>query len=118
VLTINKVILCGRLTEDGCRLTYTTEGTPHVSFTLLLEEASKQGYTYKLYIPIDLFGDKAEQVAETMTAGDLVLVDGKLQWKSWLDRKGEKQGRLGVLAWQVERPAVPATGSPDVSLAP
>ena len=108
MLTINKVILCGRLTEDGCRLTYTADGTPHTSFSLLLEEASKQGHTYKLYIPIDLFGDKAEQAAETLNVGDLVLVDGKLQWKSWLDRTGEKHGRLVVLAWKVERPEAPA----------
>ena len=113
MLTINKVILCGRVTEDGCRLTYTTDGTPHVSFTLLLEEASKQGYTYKLYILIDLFGDKAEQAAETINAGDLVLVDGKLQWKSWLDRKGEKQGRLAVLAWKVEKPETSAVVGVD-----
>jgi single-strand DNA-binding protein len=109
VLTINKVILCGRVTEEGCRLTYTADAIPHCTFTLLLEEASKQGHTYKLYIPIDLFGDKAEQAAETIIADDLVLVDGKLQWKSWLDRKGEKQGRLGVLAWKVEKPTAPAS---------
>jgi single-strand DNA-binding protein len=108
MLTINKVILCGRITADGCRLTYTADATPHCSFTLLLEEASKQGYTYKLYIPVDLFGDKAEQAAELVNPGDLVLVDGKLQWKSWVDKQGEKQGRLVVLAWKLEKPAVPA----------
>jgi hypothetical protein len=42
--------------------------------TLLLEEPSKQGYTYKLYVSIELFGDRAEQAAETLNAGDLVLV--------------------------------------------
>jgi single-strand DNA-binding protein len=108
MLTINKVILCGRVTADGCRLTYTVDATPHCSFTLLLEEVSKQGHTYKLYIPVDLFGDKAEQAAELVSAGDLVLVDGKLQWKSWVDKQGEKQGRLVVLAWKLEKPVVPA----------
>ncbi len=29
MLTINKVILCDRLTEHGGRLTYTADGTPH-----------------------------------------------------------------------------------------
>ena len=113
MLTINKVLLCGRVTAEGCRLTYTAGATPHCTFTLLLEEASKQGHTYKLYIPVDLFGDKAEQAAETLTAGDLVLVDGKLQWKSWLDRHGEKHGRLAVLAWQVEKPETPAAVESD-----
>jgi single-strand DNA-binding protein len=113
VLTINKVILCGCVTAEGCRLTYTADATPHCSFTLLLEEASKQGHIYKLYIPVDLFGDKAEQTAETINAGDLVLVDGKLQWKSWLDRTGEKHGRLAVLAWKVEKPETPAAVERD-----
>jgi hypothetical protein len=30
------------------------------------------------HIPVDLFGDKAEQAAELVNAGALVLVDGKL----------------------------------------
>jgi hypothetical protein len=42
-----------------------------------------------------------------------VLVDGKLQWKSWLDRKGEKQGRLAVLAWKVDKPETPAAVESD-----
>jgi single-stranded DNA-binding protein len=68
---------------------------------------------YKLYIPVDLFGDKAEQTAETINAGDLVLVDGKLQWKSWLDRTGEQHGRLTVLAWKVDKPETPAAVERD-----
>jgi single-stranded DNA-binding protein len=63
--------------------------------------------------PERLLGDKAEQAAETLTAGDLVLVDGKLQWKSWLDRTGEKHGRLAVLAWKVEKPETPAAVERD-----
>jgi single-stranded DNA-binding protein len=90
MLAINKVILCGRVTEDGCKLTSTSDGTPQCGFSLLVEEPSREGYTSKLYVSVELYGDKAEQAAETINAGDLVLVDGKLRWKSWFDRRGEK----------------------------
>jgi single-stranded DNA-binding protein len=59
--------------------------------------------TSRLYVPVDVFGDRAEKVAEAVGAGDTVLVDGKLRWRSWFDKRGEKQGKLAVLAWSVEK---------------
>jgi single-stranded DNA-binding protein len=55
-------------------------------------------------------------VAETIQQGDVVLVDGKLRWRSWIDIKtGLREGKLTVLAWsvQVEQAATRAPVSPD-----
>jgi single-strand DNA-binding protein len=91
----------GTLPEEP-QLTYSENGTPQCSFTLLVEEKGQE-HTLLLYIPIDLFGNRAEKAAEVVSAGDTVLVDGKLRWRSWFDKKGEKQGKLAVLAWNVEK---------------
>ena len=57
-----------------------------------------------MYIPVAVVGDKAEQAAEMVNAGDLVLVDGRRCGKSWFDTKGEKQTALVVLAWKMTKP--------------
>jgi single-strand DNA-binding protein len=99
-MNINKVIIAGKVT-DGPKLTYSSEGTPQCSFTLIVEEPGRDGTSFKVFVPVEVFGKQAEPVAEEVNAGDIVLVDGKLKWKSWLDKQGQKQGRLGVMAWAV-----------------
>jgi single stranded DNA-binding protein len=108
---INKVILAGHVTEAGPKLTYSPEGTPQCSFTLLLEEAGRDGHVYKLFLPVEVFSTHGEWAAEHLNAGDLILVDGKLKWKTWVDKKGEKQGRLAVMAWQVSLMSTPAAST-------
>jgi single stranded DNA-binding protein len=100
-MSLNKVIICGKVTDASLKLTYTSEGTPQCAFTLMVEELGRDGSSFKLFVPVEVFGKQAEPVAEQINAGDVILVDGKLKWKSWLDKKGEKQGRLGVMAWAV-----------------
>jgi single-strand DNA-binding protein len=100
-MNINKVIICGRVTDAGPNLTYGNKGTPQCAFTLMVEEPGRDGAPFKLFVPVEVFGKQAEAVTEQIDAGDVVLVDGKLKWKSWLDKQGQKQGRLGVMAWGV-----------------
>jgi single stranded DNA-binding protein len=99
--SLNKVIICGKITDAGPKLTYTSEGTAQCSFAIMLKEPGRDGTPFKLFVPVEVFGKQAEPVAEQLNAGDTVLVDGKLKWKSWIDKKGEKQGRLVVMAWAV-----------------
>jgi single stranded DNA-binding protein len=110
---INKVIVGGRLTAEGPKLTYSPEGTPQCTFTVRIEEAGKDGATFKVFVPIDVFGAHAEWVAAHVNAGALVLVDGKLKWRSWVDKQGQKQGKLVLMGWQVTlvQPATPAAVS-------
>lgn len=100
-MSINKVLLDGRVTNEGPKLSYTPEGHPQCALTVLVEEANKEGAMFRLFVPVEIFGAHAEWVAEHVNVGDRVLIDGKLKWKSWLDKQGEKQGRLGVMGWQV-----------------
>jgi len=100
MLTLSQVIVLGSLPEDP-KLTYREHGTPQCAFTLLLEEQGLE-HTHRLYVPCDLYGDRAEHVAESMRPGNTGLVEGKLRWHSWVDKKGEKQGKLAVRAWSVE----------------
>lgn len=100
MLTLNTVLLIG--TIEGLKLTYGERGTPQCSFTLIVHEEAAEGKTFRLFVPVDVFGKAAEATAEKVTEGDSALIDGKLRWRSWIDKKGERQGKLAVLAWQVE----------------
>jgi single-stranded DNA-binding protein len=75
-------VLIGRCSEYGPKLTYSEDAKPTCSFTLIYEEAGRDGGSYRTYIPISIVGGKAESVAESLEAGGLVLVEGKLSYSN------------------------------------
>jgi single-stranded DNA-binding protein len=98
---INKVLLVGEVTEAGPKISWNDAGAPCTTFTLQIEEAGRDSKSYKLFIPVEVFSTHAEWVAEHLHAGDPVVIDGKLKWRSSLDKQGVKSGKLVVLGWQV-----------------
>jgi single-stranded DNA-binding protein len=93
---INRVLVAGRVTDSGTKLYYSEQAKPELRLTLMLE--SEQGY--KTFIPVYAYGDRAERMAELLNAGETILVDGALAWKSALKKDGSKVG-LVVTAWSV-----------------
>lgn len=52
-----------------------------------------------LWIDVTCFGQLAENVAESVTKGDLVVVTGKLKTEEWNDRdSGQKRSKIVLLA--------------------
>jgi primosomal replication protein N len=95
-MPVNKVVLTGTVSEAGPKLSYLPSGAPE----------------FKTFIPVYVYGSRAETVAETVEPGMAVLIDGKLAYKSMV-KAGEKAGGLVVTAWAVEligaeSPAMPA----------
>jgi single-stranded DNA-binding protein len=99
-MSVNKAIIEGTVQE-------LKSGPDHdlkiqTSFTLRYEQPYGQGQMSKLFLPVDVQPSKAEAVFEAIHDGDVVLVDGSLKWRSWVDkRSGEKQGKLAILAWNI-----------------
>jgi single-stranded DNA-binding protein len=105
-MSLNSVALCGRVTDAGVKLTYLPSGSPEVKWTLALEELSKDGQqTFRLFVPVIVYGARAEVLAEILEPGDLVTVQGKLGWRAPPATKmtPKPAGKLVVLAWQVEQ---------------
>jgi primosomal replication protein N len=88
MLALNKVMLIGSLPEEP-KLVYAGNGTPQCTFTLVIEEKGQE-HTFRLYVPVDVLGDRAENVAEAVSAGDTVMIDGTLRWRSWFDKKARR----------------------------
>ena len=77
-------------------------GTQQVSFTRRVDEAGPAGQACTLYVPCEAYGQAGEQ-AGGLSAGEAILVAGKLKWTSWTDKTGQKRTSLCVLARLVKR---------------
>lgn len=100
---MNKVILIGRLTADP-ELRYTTSGKAVCSFTLAVDRPfrSQSGEREADFINIVVWDKPAENVAQYMTKGRQVAVDGRLQVRSYDGNDGQRHWRTEVVADRVE----------------
>ncbi len=100
-MDLNHCVVTGALARSPTTRT-PEHGTQYVSFTLRVEEASPAGQLFTLFVPVECYGSAADLAGE-LTAGEAVLVAGKLKWTSWTDKQGQKRTSLCVLARLVKR---------------
>ncbi len=100
---MNKVILIGRLTADP-NLRYTQNGTPVATFTLAVDKpfAGEDGKRGADFIDIVAWRKLAEVVAQNLTKGRLVAVEGRLQIRSYEDQNGVRRKAAEIVADQVK----------------
>ena len=98
--SVNQVILMGNLTRDP-ELRQTPSGQSVCSFSLALNRAYKdqKGDWQEAtdYIDIVAWGPLGERVNQYVTKGRRVLVQGRLQSRSW-EQDGQKRSKVEVLA--------------------
>lgn len=102
--SLNKVILLGNLTRDP-ELRYTPNGTPVSSFGMAINRRYRQGEEWRdevCYVDIVTFGRQAETVGEYLSKGNLAMVEGRLQWRSWETEDGQKRSKHEVVANNVQ----------------
>ncbi len=80
-----------------------------------MDELGNAGKVFRVYVPIDITGKFAEEVAEQLEPGDEVLVDGKPKFTSVIDAKtSQKSSKLIVSSWTVTRAPVAAAAQAEV----
>jgi single-strand DNA-binding protein len=114
---MNKVILIGRLTADP-NLRYTQNGTPVTTFTLAVDKpfVGEDGKRGADFINIVAWRKLAEVVAQNITKGRLVAVEGRLQIRSYDDQNGIRRKAAEVIANEVkflDRPKQEQTYEPE-----
>ena len=99
---LNKAILIGNLTRDP-ELKSLPSGIKVCSFSLATnrvwkdKNGSRQESTD--YHNVVVFGRQAETVAQYMKKGSSILVEGRIQTRSWDDKNsGEKKYRTEIVA--------------------
>lgn len=100
-MDLNHVTLTGTLERDPITR-FADHGALQVSFTLRLDEPGPAGQRFTLFVPCECYATTAEAAGE-LTAGEAVLVAGKLKWTSWTAKDGTKRTSLCVLARLVKR---------------
>ena len=102
--SLNSVILMGNLTRDP-ELRTTPNGTSVASFGLAVNRRYRQGEEQReevCFIDIVCFGRQAETVEQYLGKGNLVTIEGRLQWRSWETPEGQKRSKHEVIANNVQ----------------
>lgn len=98
---LNHIVLMGRLTGDPV-LRRTSSGTAVAEFSLAVErDYSGNGQKETDFIDIVAWRGTAEFVSKYFSKGQMAVVSGRLQIRSWEDRDGKKQRRAEVVAENV-----------------
>jgi single-strand DNA-binding protein len=95
----NKAILIGNLTRDP-ELKQTTSGISVASFTLAINRDSRDESAD--YIDCTAWRQSAEFLSQYAAKGDSVLVEGRIQKRSWTDNNGQTRYAVEVVADRVK----------------
>ena len=106
-MSINKVLISGNLTRNA-ELRATSSGMSILSFGVAVNDRRKNSQTgewenYPNYIDCTIFGRRADALAQYLTKGLKVTIEGKLHYSSWEDRNGGgKRSKLDVTVDEIE----------------
>ena len=86
--SFNRVILMGHLTRD-IELRYTQGGTAVADLGLAVNDRVKQGDEWvdkTMFIEVAVWSRTAEIADEYLSKGSAILIEGRLQQETWVDR--------------------------------
>lgn len=100
---MNKIVLMGRLTKDP-EVKYTTTNKVVCQFTLAVERpfTGQDGKREADFINCQIWGKSAETLGNSVTKGQRVLVEGRLQISSYTAKDGSKRYATEVVCGNFE----------------
>jgi len=100
MVSFNRVVLAGNLTRDP-ELRFTKEGVPVAGFGLAVNRVrSKTGEVD--FFDVSAWRDLGETIANYKKKGDPVLLEGRLQYRSWEAKDGSKRSKVDVIADNIQ----------------
>lgn len=104
-MSINRVIISGNLTRDA-ELRSTASGMSVMSFGVAVNDRRKDPQTGEWgdvpnFIDCTMFGSRGERLAQYLTKGTKVSIEGKLRWSQW-ERDGQKRNKIEVIVEELE----------------
>jgi single-strand DNA-binding protein len=101
--SLNKIILIGRLTRDPEKR-YTTSGLAVTSFSIAVDRRAKnqQGERQTDFFRCSAWRQSAEFVADYITKGRLVAVEGRIELNEYVGQDGQKRQSADVVCDHVE----------------
>ena len=118
---MNRIILLGRLTKEP-EVRYTNTGKVVASFTMAVDRpfTGQDGKREADFMPVVIWGKSAETIGNYVQKGHRVLVEGRLQIRSYDGKDGQKRWVTEVIADRFEfiEKAGDKAAKPQVSNAP
>jgi len=100
---MNVAVLIGRMVADP-ELKYTPAGVAVCSFRIAVDRefAKKDAEQTADFIDIVAWRQSAEFVANYLTKGRLIAVNGRIQTRSWVQQDGQKRYKTEIVADRVQ----------------
>lgn len=102
---LNKVFIAGRITQEP-ELRYTPKGTPVVRFTVVMDRNYKdemdQWQSVPVYIDVVAWSYQAENICKIAHKGTAVLVEGKIDTRSYVDSNNNNRKVFEIIADHIQ----------------
>lgn len=99
---LNRVLFMGRLTRDPELTTSKSGNTTICKWGMVSNRITGKGDTRKesaCFIDVTAFGRTGEVIKEYVKKGELLFIEGRLDFSTWEDRNGGgKRSKLAVIA--------------------
>ena len=105
-VNLNRVCLTGNLTRDP-ELRSTNSGTSVCSLRVAVntrrkDQSSGEWVDKPNYFDVTVWGAQGENCAQYLAKGRPVAVDGRLEWREWQDKEGNKRQSVDIIADSVQ----------------
>ena len=103
---INRVVLVGNLVRTP-EIKRTPSGLAILDLSLAVNDRQKNQQTGEWedrpsYFDCTMFGKRAESVANYLSKGTKVGIEGKLRQESWTNKEGQKRTKVKVIVDEIE----------------
>src|SRR5215210_6217246 len=100
MVSFNRVVLAGNLTQDP-ELRFTQQGVPVANLSIAVNRVWSKSEAVDFF-NVSAWRELGERVANYKKQGDPVLIEGRLQYRSWQTPDGTKRSGVDVVADNVQ----------------
>ena len=100
MVSFNKVVLAGNLSREP-ELKFTNDGVPVADFGLAVNRVRSKSDAVDFF-DVTAWRELGEAIANYKKKGDPVLVEGRLQYRTWEAEDGSKRSKVDVVADNVQ----------------
>ena len=100
MVNFNRVVLAGNLTRDP-ELRFTNAGIPVCSFGLAVNRVRSRSEEVDFF-DVSAWRELGQTIADYKKKGDPILVEGRLQYRTWEAQDGSKRSKVDVVADNVQ----------------
>jgi len=100
MVSFNRVVLAGNLTRDP-ELRFTQDGVPVASLAMAVNRVRSKSEAVDFF-NVSAWRELGEKVANYKKKGDPILIEGRLQYRTWQSPDGTRRSAVDVIADNVQ----------------